>query len=287
MLNPKPVSHINHYDLKDFFKYADKHMSLAQFSTTYLWRHSTGLLYDIQDDFLYLFEKKYNYSAPLPLGDGDIFKALESVKEYKEYVGGNNLVYCISEDKKSLFDGKYELSSEPDFAEYVYLSKDLIELQGKQFHAKKNHLNQFVKNNEYEYKRISSKDIPLVMDLLETWNQKKAYSSDLNIEKQAINELLNYDVGIDYKAGVIISDSRIVAFSIGEQISEDMACVYFEKADVSIKGSYAVINNEFVKNEFSHVKYINRQEDLGIEGLKRAKESYNPVFKVENYSMKL
>ena len=93
MLNPKPVSHINHYDLKDFFKYADKHMSLAQFSITYLWRHSTGLLYDIQDDFLYLFEKKYNYSAPLPLGDGDIFKALDSVKEYKEYVGGNNLVY--------------------------------------------------------------------------------------------------------------------------------------------------------------------------------------------------
>jgi hypothetical protein len=74
MLSPKPVSHTNMEEIRDYFKYADKHMSLAQFSTTYLWRHSTGLLYDIQDDFLYLFEKNYNYAAPLPLGNGDIYK---------------------------------------------------------------------------------------------------------------------------------------------------------------------------------------------------------------------
>jgi hypothetical protein len=107
------------------------------------------------------------------------------------------------------------------------------------------------------------------------------------VEKKAIYEILNYDIGVDYRAGAILTDNKVVAFAIGEQISDDMACVYFEKADTDIKGSYAVINNEFVKNEFSHLLYINRQEDLGISGLKKAKESYNPVFKVKNYFMKL
>lgn len=287
MLNPKPVSHTNIEEIKKYFTYADSHMSLAQFTTTYLWRHSTGLLYDIEDDFLYLFEKHYNYAAPLPLGGKDIFKALEKVKEYKMHIGGNNLVYCIPEDKIDIFAGKFEVLEEPDFAEYVYLSSDLIELSGKKFHAKKNHLNQFIKNNDYYYERISSKDIPLVLELLEIWNEKKEYSSDLYIEKQSISELLNYDIGVDYKAGVIITGGRVVAFAIGQRIADDMACVYFEKADISVKGSYAAINNEFVKNEFSDVKYINRQEDLGLPGLIKAKESYNPIFKVKNYSITL
>ena len=287
MLNPKPVSHTNLEEIKEYFIYAYKHMSLAQFTTTYLWRHSTGLLYDIQDDFLFLFEKRYNYAAPLPLGNGDIFKALEKVKEYKRYIGGNNLVYCIDEDKVKLFKDLYEINEEPDFAEYVYLADDLVNLAGKKYHAKKNHLNQFVKNNEYTYEKISASDIPLVMDLLEQWNEKKEYSTDLNVEKQAINELLNYDIGVDYKAGAILSDNKVIAFAIGERISEDMACVYFEKADTNIKGSYAVINNEFIRNEFSDVMYINRQEDLGLEGLRKAKESYNPAFKIKNYSMKI
>jgi len=144
-----------------------------------------------------------------------------------------------------------------------------------------------VKNNKYTYERINVEDIPLVINLLEQWNEKMGYSIDLNVEKQAINELLNYDIGVNYKAGAIVLDSKVVAFAIGEKISDDMACVYFEKADTSIKGSYAVINNEFVKHEFPDVMYINRQEDLGLEGLIKAKESYNPVFKVKNYSMKL
>jgi hypothetical protein len=287
MLNPKPVSHTNLDNIKSFFKYANKHMSLAQFTTTYLWRHSTGLLYDIQDNFLYLFEKKYNYASPLPLGEGDIYKALEKVKEYKEHIGGNNLVYCIDEEKSKLFENLYEINEEPDFAEYVYLADELINLSGKKFHAKKNHLNQFTKNNKYTYQKIGIKDIPFVMSLLEEWNETKEFSNDLNVEKQAISELLNYDIGINYKAGAILTDGKVIAFAIGEKISDDMACVYFEKANTKIKGSYAVINNEFVKNEFPDITYINRQEDLGLEGLKKAKESYNPVYKVKNYSIKL
>ena len=287
MLSPKPVSHTNMEEIRDYFKYADKHMSLAQFSTTYLWRHSTGLLYDIQDDFLYLFEKNYNYAAPLPLGNGDIFKALEKVKEFKQSVCGNNLVYCIGEDKVKLFEDKYQVSELNDFFEYVYLTEDLINLSGRKFHGKRNHLNQFVSNNEYMYERITASDIPLVMNLMDQWSRKKEHSVNLDVEKKAIYEILNYDIGADYRAGAILTDNQVVAFAIGEQISDDMACVYFEKADTDIKGSYTVINNEFVKNEFSHLLYINRQEDLGISGLKKAKESYNPVFKVKNYFMKL
>lgn len=287
MLNPKPVSHTNFENIFEFFKYADKQMSLAQFASTYLWRQSTGLLYDIQDGFLFLFEKKYNYSSPLPLGEGDIFEALDKCKEYKDYVDGNNYVYCIPEDKVNLFEKKYEIEELEFFAEYVYSVEELINLSGKKFHTKKNHLNAFVKNNEYEYIRIEKKDIPLVLKLQEEWNAKREFSSDLNVETRAINEILNYDIGVDFRIGAIVTNGRIVAFSIGEQISDDMACVYFEKADVDVRGSYAVMNNEFLKNEFSHLKYVNRQEDLGIPGLIKAKESYRPLFKVKNYCIKL
>ena len=287
MLNPKPVSHTNLEQIKEYFVNAPKHMSLAQFTTTYLWRHSTGLLFDIQDDFLYLFEKNYNYAAPCPLGNGDIFKALDKVREFENSVGGVNVVYCMDEDKKELLKTRYDVTEEDTLAEYVYNSKELIELSGKKYHDKRNHLNQFKYANDYTYEKIDHKDIGLVMDLLENWNKKKENNTDLEVEKSAITEILNYDIGIDYKAGAIIVDDKVVAFSIGERMCDDMACVYFEKADTDIKGAFAIINNEFVKNEFSDVLYINRQEDLGLPGLMQAKMSYNPVFKVKNYSIKL
>jgi len=287
MLNPKPVSHTNLEQIREYFVNAPKHMSLAQFTTTYLWRHSTGLLFDIQDDFLYLFEKNYNYAAPCPLGPGDLFKALDKVNEFERSVGGINVVYCIDEDMKELLKERYEVFEEDTLAEYVYDSKDLMELPGKKFHDKKNHLNQFKNANSYTYEKIDNNDIKLVMDLLENWNEKKASNNDLEVEKSAIAEILNYDIGVDYKAGAIRVDDKVVAFSIGERICDDMACVYFEKADTDIKGAFNIINNEFVKNEFPDVHYINRQEDLGLPGLIQAKMSYNPVFKVRNYSIRL
>lgn len=287
MLNPKPVSHTNLEQIKEYFVNAPKHMSLAQFTTTYLWRHSTGLLFDIQDDFLFLFEKNYNYAAPCPLGRGDLLKALDKVREFENSVGGVNVVYCIDEDKKELLKGRYEVTEEDTLAEYVYNSKDLIELSGKRYHDKRNHLNQFKYANDYKYEKIDHKDIGLVMDLLENWNEKKENNIDLEVEKSAITEILNYDIGIDYKAGAIRVENKVVAFSIGERMCDDMACVYFEKADTDIKGAFAIINNEFVKNEFPDVVYINRQEDLGLPGLMQAKMSYNPVFKVKNYSIRL
>jgi hypothetical protein len=181
----------------------------------------------------------------------------------------------------------HTLTEDRDNFDYVYLSKDLILLSGKKFHSKRNHINRFKSEYSFEYVRIIPDMLNDCLEVYSDWLHEKdkllpGMLGELDAIKAAIT---NMDV-LGVKGGGIRIDGKLRAFSLGQLINEDMAVIHIEKANESFEGIYSVINQQFAEHEWSGVKYINREEDMGIEGLRKAKLSYRPVELIQKYVAK-
>ena len=179
----------------------------------------------------------------------------------------------------------------PNF-DYLYDTKDLIDLSGRAYHSKKNHLNYFLSNYEYEYGKMTPDMTEEAMDFIRDFNERKDLKDPherllLEFEERAMRDVfLNLDT-VGYLSGVIRIGGKIEAISIGGRIGTKTVIVHVEKANIEYRGLYQAINNEFCKAMAANVKRINREEDMGIPGLRKAKLSYNPVKFVEKYKVKL
>ena len=176
----------------------------------------------------------------------------------------------------SLIDGK---------CEYVYNQSDLALLAGKKYHAKRNHIAKFDKNYAYEYIEINGENVSVLKECAKHLFDKIENSP--KDEFVAINTAIDNFSQLGLRAGVITVDGNYVAYSIGSSVNSDVADIHFEKADRDYEGSYAKINNCFAKNGFADKKYLNREEDLGIEGLRKAKLSYYPAYLNQMYKIDL
>lgn len=290
-LEPRKLTEENAHEIKEYLQYSHKYMSLAKFQTLFLWRDFTGLTYDIKDGFLYMFECQFENTAIMPFGKGDLEKAINTLEEYCMKVTESPRLYCVSKEQKKqlieLFPGKYIYKEMHGFGEYVYLQENLANLTGKKFSKKRNHINKFDRQYEgnFEYVKIDSSDSAELERVMDVWCEKQDCGPDKTSshEKNAILELLNGKGDIDYRGGAIRINGRIEAFALGSQIADDMAVVIFEKADTEFDGIYAKLNQLYSANEWSDVKYINRQEDMDKPGLRKSKSSYYPEFIVENF----
>lgn len=157
--------------------------------------------------------------------------------------------------------------------DYIYLQSDLSTLIGNRFHQKRNHVNNFEKKYNWEYVSVTPDKLPL---LRETAAHLFAVDGRLPDEYDAILDCLDHFEELGLKAGILLVDGTSVAYSIGEVMCDDTALIHIEKADRSFDGSYAMINKLFA-GEFEGCTYINREEDMGIPGLRKAKTSYHPV----------
>lgn len=176
----------------------------------------------------------------------------------------------------SLLDGK---------CEYVYNQADLAELAGKKYHAKRNHIAKFDRAYGYEYINIDESNVEILRQCAEhLYNTIENSPED---EYKAIRCAIDNFAELGLRAGVITVDGQFAAYSIGSAINGNTADIHFEKADRAFEGSYAKINNCFAKYGWSDMEYLNREEDLGIEGLRKAKLSYYPCKMNQMYSVKL
>ena len=173
-----------------------------------------------------------------------------------------------------------EITEAPWMYDYIYLQKDLATLVGNRFHQKRNHVNNFEKKYQWEYISINPDNLPLLREaaahLFEVDNR-------LPDEYDAILDILDHFEELGVKAGILCVNGIPVAYSIGEVMCPDMALIHIEKADRSYDGSYAMINKLFA-GEFADCTYINREEDMGIPGLRKAKSSYHPI-RMGEYSL--
>ena len=177
---------------------------------------------------------------------------------------------------------RYTVTELPDARDYLYSAEKLKKLSGKKLHKKKNHLNSFLKeyDGRFEYRTICCSDREDVWEFLEKWRIQKGQEVEdhLDPEVEGIHEILNNCSVFDVRMGGIYVDDRLEAFSIGSyNPMEHMAIIHIEKANPYIRGLYQYINQQFLIHEFPEAELVNREDDLGLPGLRRAKESYDPI----------
>jgi hypothetical protein len=187
-----------------------------------------------------------------------------------------------------------ELIWEEDRAnyDYVYDRQALAELKGRAFHSKKNHLNYFLANYTYEYGPLLPDMADEAMDFIRAFNERKDLEDPherelLAFEERAMQDVFHHLDTVGYLTGTIRIGGRIEAISIGGRLGSHTVTVHIEKANTEFRGLYQAINNEFCKAMAPNVTRINREEDMGIPGLRKAKLSYNPVELIEKYTIRL
>ncbi len=182
---------------------------------------------------------------------------------------------------ETLFPNLYSFSWNENFADYVYLRERLVALNGKKLQSKRNHINRFKKlYPHYSYRPFASEDVSLYKNFADEWWQREESREGIEAENAMIHRILEAHKELDLSGGALFVDDAIVAITLGSPINYETFDIHVEKADTSFEGAYTVINNEFAKTIPESFVYINREEDLGIPGLRFAKESYQPEMRL-------
>ena len=186
-----------------------------------------------------------------------------------------------------MFPATFNYTSDRSYTDYVYRRETLAQLSGKKLQAKRNHIHRFEHlYPDYQYRDLIPEMFAECLDLVGKWNRKKediAGRLSVEDERQALQFTFDNWNELCGRGGVILVDNRIVAFTYGAPINHDTFDVCVEKADVDYEGAFTVINREFARHLPESFIYINREEDLGIEGLRKAKLSYQPEWLLDKY----
>lgn len=264
------------------------------FGNLFIWKDAREITYALCHDTL-IIKTTYPHKEPYffyPIGKGDKIQALKEIALYAQSLQiplcFESVQQCNIAGLKSVF-GEIEITPAVEHFDYVYLVQELINLSGRKFHKKKNHLNQFLLNYpQWQYKKITQQNAKDIIEVATQWFENTPNPTQgLISEHIGIKNALKVYDKLNLSGGFVHIDGKIIAFSFGEQINNEMVVIHIEKATNEIPGAYQIINQQLLVNEFSHFVYVNREEDLGIEGLKRAKKSYNPVFMVEKFRTKI
>jgi hypothetical protein len=289
--------------LEEYLNSFEYKTSGLSFTSLYMWRNINFFSWQIIGDYLCIsglshleLDKKRAFLFP-PLTKTGYYEPsqlrktiLEAKKIFEESGQEFNirlLPFHMIEIIEAAFPGEFRFIEDRPNYDYVYLTKDLIELAGRKYHAKKNHLNYFKENYNYKYVELSSSMAEDAMKFIREFNLRKQLPEHemdlLRMEEIAMEDVFYNLERVGYLTGAIILDGAIQALSIGGPLGRNTVTVHVEKANVAYRGAYQAINNEFCKHMASHVKYINREEDMGIPGLRKAKLSYKPVKLIENH----
>jgi len=258
------------------------------FSNLLAWEAKFETKYAIIENTLFLrfseTDNEFYYMMPIgPMNIADAIKIIE--KDALE----NNIPFQmkgISHDMWEIINNaipnKYEYLHDRNNDEYIYLSEKLISLSGKKLQSKRNHINRFKADNpNWEYVTIkTAEDLKECKEMLDIWTADK---NDISMKYDYISASIMID-NFDYlrlKGGAIKIDGKMIAFTIGAKLTEDCFVVHVEKAFGDINGAYTIINQQFIEHEASNFTYINREEDMGLESLRKAKKSYYPVILLE------
>ena len=270
---------------RSFFRSSGSISCDYTFGNLFAWKDVFNYKIAFVQDFMLVRLGNEQYSYFLPLGNGDISKAIELLKEQEQ---GDLHIYGASlEDLERLKAANVKMKSVflyRDASDYIYKAEDLITLAGKKYHSKRNFISRFKASYNWTYEALSIKHIPEAKAFCEYWFEKYSDESGNQEKKVALGALDNFEA-IGFEGGILRVDGRVIAFTAGEAINDDVYCVHIEKADTEYVGAYNALNQQFLINNCSEYTLINREEDMGIEGLRKAKESYNPAFIFEKYNI--
>jgi hypothetical protein len=288
----KPIELKDKSVFDDYFKRFPPEISEFTFTNLVMWRNHYNFLFTEWNDHLIIFSRDFlknsgSYAASpeslfflAPIGQNPhkvvikLFKSIKNIEFHRvpetiavnfiEHINDNNLDIEIVDDR--------------DNWDYVYEIESIKNLSGNKHRQNRRWLNKFLDNYDYEFNLLTEDWVEKCKELQLEWCIMRGCEEDESLldEQNAIHEALNNFNNLNFHGGIMCVENRCVAYTFGEMLNQNTLVIHIEKAHMEYEGSYQAINNLFLKNVNLNAEYVNREQDLGIPGLKRAKESYKP-----------
>lgn len=265
------------------------------FLECFIWKEFYYVRYAIWEEkaVLWLMENNGKYFSAMPLcKEEDLEEAFHAIEAYFNEELGFPLVINLADEAAieclQLSEEHYLVKEQEGSQDYLYLGDAMRNLSGRKLHKKKNRVNAFLRQYEgrFEYRSLGCSSKEEIWKFLDQWRLQKGESVEehLDYEVRGIHDILKNCGVLNVRMGGIYIDGRLEAFSIGSYNAlEEMAVIHIEKANPEINGLYQAINQLFLIHEFPEAVWINREDDMGLEGLRKAKMSYNPADFAKKY----
>ena len=271
------------------------------FANMYCWQAMYHSAWAVIDGFLVIRfhiggSEKIGYMQPV--GEGDFAGIIPALREDAHAHGQRLRLIGLTDEGREMIRnmhaGLFAFESDRALEDYVYNAEDLRNLTGRRYQPKRNHINRFVENNPtWTYEEITPATLPECLEMDKEWYRRSlqregdAEERDLGDEGIALRTAMEHYEELGLEGGLIRVYGEVVAFTIGDRLSADTYDVHFEKAYGELQGAYAMINREFarwVRARHPEIRYLNREDDMGVEGLRKAKQSYYPDLMVEKHT---
>lgn len=266
------------------------------FATLLLWNNMYNITYHVEEHYaLFMEEYKGEIYAIMPMCEVAYFEeAFDALKGHFESLGLPLIIYVADPEFAEFIEEKhkdiYEVSTNRDEYDYLYDGEALRTLAGKKLRKKRNHVNGFLRDYEdrWHFTQIKTNENRLVCNFMHEWAINKGETEEmLDHELVGVCDLLEHIETIDVTIGGLYIDDKLAALTLASTMNNGKeAVIHIEKADPTIRGLYQMINQQFLINCMPDVEIVNREDDVGIEGLRKAKLSYYPTGFAEKYSIK-
>ena len=290
MIDFKPIEPEELEKYRPFLQ-SDKPMGCEySFANLYLWGRQKAAVVEGQLVLFSQFNRKTVY--PYPAGKGDKKAVLEAIIRDSQERGIPCRITGLDnqdiESMEKMFPGQFRYHCDRDSYDYVYAIDDLADLKGRKYQRKRNHVNRFRDSfPNYTIEPISGENMPQVEQMLKDWfaqRMEQDPNGDYHMERAAMRKALRHYDQLGMEGIVVMDGDRVLAMTMGSRLSEDTFDIHFEKARAEADAAYTVINCEFarfLRSRHPEIRFLNREDDLGLEGLRKAKLSYYPHHMVE------
>lgn len=273
----------------ELFRRTQPEISAYTFTNIFAWRepHTTGVS-RIGDAVVVHYNDTGSRVCLEPVCDNPAVVIRETLMRF----GEDNVTFgyvCKQTASRLNDDASVKVELDRDNSDYLYLASDLINLEGRRYDGKRNFISRLKASTDYEYVRLDGRAALECHKFAEEWCEERRCHTVEGLRKEscAVYQMLTHFDDLGLCGGGIRIGGAIAAFALGEALNAETLVCHVEKADGRINGLYQLINNEFAIHEGARFKYINREQDLGVPGLRKAKESYHPVRIVETYRVSL
>lgn len=294
MLNFKPITLQDKQEIQTYTAKHNYHLCEHCFVDLFIWATHYETQFCTQDGFLFIKMLTFPDRLPMylaPVGEGDLRHAVQLLEQDAAERGNPFVMTSIPEEMlpeiQKVMPDELVIENLPNGADYIYLAEKMITLSGKKLQSKRNFINRFKQTYEgrWQYEKIDAHNVEDAYQFHLEWCEDNgcADNGSFRGETCAIRRALDNFDSLELQGGILRVDGKVIAFTLGSRSTDDMYIIQIEKANANIPGAYPMINQQFAMHNCTEVMYINREEDLGLEGLRKAKRSYHPIMMGNKY----
>jgi hypothetical protein len=291
----KPIELADRNFINGVFRDYQPETSELTFTNIFIWQEHYKIQWSVWKDWLIVSCNMGgdNYFVLPPVGPAPRAEAARMILQWLKHEKAVQDPSIQRADLRLVSElntsGEFAVEPQRDHFDYVYRTEDLIRLSGNKYHGKKNHINKFKKTYRFSYASLTPDKVRSCLEVADNWCAARRCHEDLDLmdEAKAVKVILENSDALEVKGGVIMINDKVEAFTLGEILNNETAVVHIEKANPEIPQLFVMINQQFCEHAWPGVPFINREQDLGDGGLRRAKSSYHPARMIEKFRIKL